>query len=545
MTCDDDHRVDEAIAEYLAACDAGRPMEREVFLARHPEIAENLRSFLDDHARMRCLAGDNANLTRSLNSDRNRAGETATVTATTSDGALGALLGYRIVGELGGGGQGVVYRALQVGLNREVALKRIRAGAAAPASSLNRFWTEAESLGRLRHPNIVQVYDFGRENGEPYLCMELLTGGCLAERLEKGPLPPREAAELVRTLAYAVQAAHDAGVVHRDLKPSNILFDMAGVPKLADFGLAKLDDAGGTVLTEEGALLGTYAYMAPEQAAGLSAAAPADIHALGIILYESLTGLRPFRADAPSEILPAVINRRPDPPSSILPGCPRDLDIVCLRCLQKSPADRYPSARDLAEDLGRWLRGESVSEPGLGTRLKQWAVQKPILAANLIALVVLYAIHLVCRYAPLELADPGNWFHIAATAVALIWAGGVVLRQWLSDKPRWSTIADYGWGATQVMLLTVLLWADRGPASALVAAYPLLVAGSTLTSGRIRLVWYRALLCVAGYSCLVVGSWVSRPDDQISAFAALSFVAMLLLLALIQDLLLRGPVRRR
>ena len=279
------------------------------------------------------------------------------------------------------------------------------------------------------------------------------------------------AAELVRTLALAVQAAHDAGVVHRDLKPSNILFDTAGVPKLADFGLAKLLDAAGSLApTEEGAIVGTFAYMAPEQAAGLPATGQADVHALGVILYQSLTGRRPFAGEHGSEILAAVIHQDPEPPSSARPGCPRDLDTVCLRCLRKAPADRYPSALALAQDLDRWLRGESIPPPGPGQRLARWAARRPMLAATLSALTVLYAVHLVCHYA-LGLSESGSHFHVVATVVVPVWAAGAALCQRLLDRPRWAAVGLYGWVTMQVVLVTALLWAARGPASAIVAAY--------------------------------------------------------------------------
>jgi serine/threonine-protein kinase len=458
------------------------------------------------------------------------------------------LFGFRILEKLGSGGQGVVYRAQQVGLNREVALKLIRADTA-PVGTLNRFWTEAESLGRLRHPNIVQVYDFGRydfgrEGRAHYLCMELLTGGSLADRLATGPLPVGAAAELVRTLADAVQAAHDAGVVHRDLKPSNILFDTAGVPKLADFGLAKLLDAGGALPpTEEGALLGTFAYMAPEQAAGLTATGQADIHALGVVLYEALTGTRPYRGALPEEILAAVIYCEAEPPSSVRPGCPRDLEIVCLRCLQKAPADRYSSARAVAEDLGRWLRGEPITPPSLAQRLKQWAVRKPMLAANFCAVLVFYTIHLVCHYA-LGIRDPENRFHTAASVVALGWVVGAALGQRFLDRPRWALLGDYGWTTAQVVLVTVLLWAGKGPASAIVVAYPLLVAAAALSAHAERLVWYSATVAGAGYTAVSVGARWLWTENVLPVSVSLVFVGMLFVLALIQSLILRRAAGR-
>jgi serine/threonine-protein kinase len=538
MSADRDQRVDEAIAEYLAACDTGNPQDQKEFLAKYPDLADNLRSFFGDHARMQRVTGAHSNATKSLNLGIKNDEQTVSHQPESTSDTIGELFGYRILDELGDGGQGVVYRAYQVGLKREVALKRIRTGAAARAGTLSRFWTEAESLGRLRHPNIVQVYDFGREGGEPYLCMELLTGGSLADRLKKGPLPARDAAKLVQSLALAVQAAHDAGVIHRDPKPSNILFDTAGVPKLADFGLAKLHDADGSLpFTEEGTILGTFAYMSPEQATGLRVTGQVDIHALGLVLYETLTGRRPFQCDQPGEILPAVINHTPEPLSSVLPGCPRDLDIVCQRCLEKSPADRYPSARELAEDLGRWLQGKSVTPPSLTQRLKHWAVHKPALAANLCAVLVFYVVYLINRYL-IGLSDPENRFHNTVNIVALVWVAGAALCQRLLEKPRWVIVADYGWTMLQVVLVTILLWAGKGPASGIVFYYPLLVCGAAL-SGKARLSWYTAAIAAIGYTAITFHTWWFRPEDRIPPTDSVVYVAMLFLVALIQYLILR------
>jgi hypothetical protein len=267
--------------------------------------------------------------------------------------------GYEILGELGRGGMGVVYQARQVKLDRVVALKLILYGEHAGRDEVARFRTEAEAIARLQHPNIVQVYETGTHDGCPFFSLEYCPGGSLEKKLAGTPLPPQEAAALVRDLAGAMQAAHDAKVIHRDLKPANVLLTADGTPKVTDFGLAKkLDEAG---RTQTGAVLGTPAYMAPEQAAGQKdIGPPADIYALGSLLYEALTGRPPFVAGTPMDTLLQVLECAPVPPQVLNPGVPRDLQTVCLKCLEKESRQRYPTARAVADDLGRWLNGEPI-----------------------------------------------------------------------------------------------------------------------------------------------------------------------------------------
>ncbi len=269
-----------------------------------------------------------------------------------------AIPGYEILGELGRGGMGVVFKARQVALGRVVALKMVLHGDLAGSAELARFQGEARAAARLAHPNIAQVYDVGEHRGLPFFSLEFVAGGTLADRLREGPLAPRRAAALVATLARAVQAAHDAGVVHRDLKPANVLLAEDGTPKITDFGLARRLD-GETGLTATGAVMGTPAYMAPEQASGQAKTAgpPADVWALGVILYECLTGRVPFTGLTPLDTLMQVLSRAPAPPSRVRPGLAEDLDTICMRCLNKAPEERYPSAAALADDLERFLAG--------------------------------------------------------------------------------------------------------------------------------------------------------------------------------------------
>jgi WD40 repeat protein/serine/threonine protein kinase len=313
----------------------------------------------------------------------------------------GQLGQYELLERLGKGGMGVVYKARQPNLNRLVALKRIRSGAHASAEELARFHTEATDLARLRHPNIVQIYETGEDENCPYFSMEYVDGGSLARRQRGAPLAARRAAELVQTLAQAMHHAHQQGIVHRDLKPANVLLTTDGVPKITDFGLAKgLGSEAGQ--TEPGAILGTPSYMAPEQAEGNNheIGPVTDVYGLGAILYELLTGRPPFSGTCATDTLHQVRCQEPVPPSRLkpkifekgdcpreqrgtVPFFPRDLETICLKCLQKEPHHRYASALTLAEDIQRCLSGEPIlARPVSGTeRLWRWCRRNPALAA--------------------------------------------------------------------------------------------------------------------------------------------------------------------
>jgi tetratricopeptide (TPR) repeat protein len=269
--------------------------------------------------------------------------------------------GYEILGELGRGGMGVVYKARQKGLDRLVALKMVLTGGHASATELLRFRTEARAVAQLQHPNIVQIHEVGDLDGRPYFSLEYLDGGSLADRITVTPLPPVEAATLVRALADAMHCAHRAGIIHRDLKPGNVLLARDGTPKITDFGLAKrLEPDSGQ--TRTGAVLGTPSYMAPEQAEGKTheIGPPADIYALGAVLYDLITGRPPFRGASVLDTLEQVRTVEPTPPSRHQAMLPLDLDIICLTCLQKEPRKRYATAGALAEDLRRFLEGEPI-----------------------------------------------------------------------------------------------------------------------------------------------------------------------------------------
>src|SRR5262245_22364854 len=274
--------------------------------------------------------------------------------------------GYEVVEVLGRGGMGVVYKARDRDLPRFVAIKVLRVAGGSTDAERARFRQEAEVLARLQHPNVVQILGVGEHIGKPYLVLEYVAGGSLDRRLRGQPQPPRDAALLIERLARAVDAAHRLGIVHRDLKPANVLLAPAspgdggstpyGIPKVSDFGLARSADE--ERLTQEGFVAGTPHYMAPEQArSGEHHVGPAaDVHALGAILYEALTGRPPFEADDRSALLERVSRETPAPPRDLRPDLPAALEEICLRCLQKDPAGRYPTPEALADDLHRFLQ---------------------------------------------------------------------------------------------------------------------------------------------------------------------------------------------
>jgi hypothetical protein len=311
---------------------------------------------------------------------------TTDLAAPASSRGFPAVAGYEILGELGRGGMGVVYQARHLALNRLVAIKLVPAEA--PTSRLVRFHQEAEAVAKLQHPNIVQVFEFGVTDGCPFLALEFVDGGTLKDKVAGVPQPPRDAARLVETVARAVHHAHEMRVVHRDLKPSNVLLTAGGVPKVTDFGLARFLDAG-LGLTQTQDYVGTPAYSAPEQVLNRTAdIGPAtDTYALGVSLYELLTGRVPFASGSTPEILRAVAEQEPVTVRRLVPNCPRDLETVCLKCLQKDPRKRYRSADELADDLHRFLADEPIAARPVGRleRLGRWARRHPSMAGLLTA----------------------------------------------------------------------------------------------------------------------------------------------------------------
>jgi WD40 repeat protein len=389
-----EERLNEVIAAYLEAAEGGRAPGRGKWLAAHPELAGELAAFLDNHDR---LVADAAPLRAAAPPPDPDATLPPAAVAATLPLPPAAPLGtvryfgdYELLEEIARGGMGVVFRARQVSLNRTVALKMILAGQLSSAADVARFRAEAEAAANLDHPHIVPIYEVGEHAGQQYFSMKLVDGGSLADRLAAPPRPPaRDLVRLLVPVCRAVHFAHQRGILHRDLKPGNVLLDAAGTPYVTDFGLAKRVE-GDSRLTQSGAIVGTPAYMPPEQAAAVKTlTTAADVYALGAILYEMLAGRPPFRGDTPLDTLLQVIDREPPRPRAVNPAADRDLETVALKCLAKEPAKRYASADALADDLDRWLRGEPIlARPATAAeRAWKWAKRRPA-AAGLVSVVL-------------------------------------------------------------------------------------------------------------------------------------------------------------
>lgn len=340
---------------------------------------------------------------------------------------------YELLEEIARGGMGVVYRARQSSLNRIVAVKMILTNRLASEMEIRRFYSEAEAAANLQHPNIVAIHEIGEHEGQHYFSMDFVGGENLAAMTRRGPLPAIRAAELARTIAEAIQFAHQRGILHRDLKPQNVLIDSQGVPRITDFGIAKRVDQDST-LTSEGAVMGTPSYMSPEQAAGRrDLQGPAsDVYSLGAILYELLTGQPPFRGKTPIETIQHVIENAPPAPSKLNPKVPVDLETICLKCLEKKTDRRYSSAGILADELGRFLNHEPILARPVSAFRKAgaWFQRHPWVISAALSLLVLslaglsfglwdksrYLIWLQTHTPPKKSAE-GQWFIISAMAL--------------------------------------------------------------------------------------------------------------------------------
>ncbi len=383
---DADLALDLIHNEFMLRESLGETVDLHEFIARFPRFAEPIGVQVTFHRALDAVAGRSNGRGIESRQEGSACGVPATGTQpgrAPQSRSYPAIPGYEIVRELGVGGMAVVYEARQLGLNRRAALKMVLSNLRPDPDHLLRFQLEAEAAASLDHPNIVEIYEIGESEGLPYFSMALVDGGTLAEELAGGPMSARKAAQITEILARAIHFAHERGIIHRDLKPANVLLTPEGVPKIADFGLAK-DMGKESSQTQSGTILGSPCYMSPEQASGSvrEAGPKSDVYSLGAILYEMLAGVPPFRAQTPLETLRKLLNEEPEQPSRRTPKVPRDLETICLRCLEKSPERRYGSAKELAEDLDRFLNFESIRARPLTApeRVWRWCRRKTSLA---------------------------------------------------------------------------------------------------------------------------------------------------------------------
>jgi serine/threonine-protein kinase len=515
----------EVLNQYLERLQRGDYPDRKKLLAEHPELEPALKCL--DALEAMAPAGPSPSPDALTETIEAGADGTPLVTGAAAESSgsqgsggktavelfrrLGQFGDYELEEEIGRGGMGVVYKARQRSLDRTVAVKMI-ASMLASRQQVRRFQAEAKAAAGINHPHVVQVYEVGEIFGVHYFAMEYVSGTTLAKRLEAerqdpaaGRLSPDESAALIAAVAHAVECLHRHGIVHRDLKPSNILLDAEGKPKVTDFGLA-LPTGRGSRDDVNGVIAGTPPYMSPEQAAGkVNQIGPAsDVYSLGAILYELLTGRPPFRGDNPLDVLAQVQQREPALPRQLNTRLPHELEIICMKCLEKSPAERYASAGALAEDLERYLRRETIeaTPPSLVPRVLRWARREPALATRMGALALFWTVLAVMfGWFDLKLENQSEFFW-RVTLIVTIWAAASFVFQQMLTRRRWEMTARFLWGVVDTVLLLAVLLSGDGVASPMVIGLPLLIVAAGLWS-QVRLVWFVTATCVAAYGVLV------------------------------------------
>ncbi|MFQ5589011.1 MAG: serine/threonine protein kinase, partial [Nitrospiria bacterium] len=445
---------------------------------------------------------------------------------------------YKILGELGKGGMGIVYKGVQKDLDRLVSIKVILSNRLLAWKNVLRFRSEAKAAASVRHSNIVGIYETGKVLGQHYIAMEYIEGESLAKHNRSHRLSTKEAVRIVARVARAIAHLHEKNIVHLDLKPSNILIDTKGQPFVTDFGLAR--GLGGRGIGKDTeAISGTPCYMAPEQAKGdESEIGPlCDVYGLGAILYELLTGGPVFKNEDPFETLVKVIEEEPQPPRSIVPGLPKTIEKICLRCLEKDPEKRYASARELAEDLDRFLAGDVVESTAtsLTDQLKCWIRKKPALAAHLIVLSFFAGIECLWFYV-FEIRTPE--YHYTLITILSLWAISAVGFDRFLQNPAFKGTARLLWAGSDVLFLTAALLNNGGITSHLLILYPILLAASGLWF-KIYLVWTVTGITLLSYGFLLGYAYFFRPEIEIFFDRHIIFLASLFSIGFLIALLVR------
>ena len=500
---------DDLIAEFLEAVENGQIPDREKMVLEHPELEKELNAFFRNHDQlfeaMNSPAGEPAAPVGQPD-EASRSPDSASPASHFTGPEVSAserMIGnYRILEEIDRGGMGIVFRAWDVNLNRGVALKMIRSGRMATDSDVQRFRAEAKAAARLDHPGIVPVHDVGTHEGHPYFSMAFIEGKNLDAYHRLRKLTVEEACSLIRDVALAIDHAHENGLVHRDLKPANILVDNSGRPRITDFGLAKsLETDDG--LTGTGEILGTINYMSPEQAAARNDQVDrtTDIYSLGAILYFLCTGRPPFETDNPVDTLLRILDSEPTMANRLNHSVPNDVAVICMRCLEKEPANRYQTARELADEIERFLLGDPIeaSRTGLVTRFRKWSRREPSLVGHLVGLGLIELTRATYYGIEILFFDGTISQYMRYTVIIASWAVACVLLQQLQNRlTRSEQLVKFAWAVTDISFLTVILLIAGEEIGPLYIAYPLVIVVSGFFY-RVRLVAFTTIICLISF----------------------------------------------
>ncbi|MEM7474068.1 MAG: serine/threonine-protein kinase [Planctomycetota bacterium] len=523
---DSEQSIDKIIAEFMLAAEQGDSPSPEEFIERYPEYEKDLREFFAVH-RQFSSSSQASGIVGSVSASNTNVPYLKQAESSISNNPPRFLGDYEILEEIDRGGMGVVYRAQDQKLNRIVALKLIRSGELASQEEVQRFMSEAEAAATLTHPGIVPIYEVGTWNGLVYYTMAYIEGKSLAALAGESPLEPTEAVKIVRRLCAAIQYAHRSGVLHRDLKPANVLINSEGQPVIIDFGLAKVLDSD-QHLTRTGQIVGTPAYMTPEHASGKSQVfgPDADVYALGAILYFLCAGQPAFSGPTPVDVLLQVMSRRPAKPSKLNRGVPADIDLVCIRALEKEPEERYQTAPELAADLERILTGNPIDSPKetLTQRLTKWWQREPILAAHTLGIGLTTAIVIIAYL----FRDEYTELFYYRIGLLFVWLSASFFLQFWVDLEKWRHVAIYLWLFLDALIYTVLFAFADEPRSMLLIGYPMMVVASALYYQK-RFLFAKTGMCIAGF--LLLG-WLFPKDDFVKSDFAAIFVCGLITISL-------------
>ncbi len=500
-------QFDDVIAEFLEAIERGEIPDRNVILEQHSELRSDLNDFFRDHDEM-CgviqseTIENHATIRLSKSKTRKPLG---TKNGSNTDSQRRMIGSYQILEEIDRGGMGIVFKALDPALNRIVALKIIRSGRLASESDVQRFHAEAKAAAKLDHPGIVAVHEVGNHQGQPFFSMAFIEGKNLGSYHAEKKLSVRESCAMVREIAIAIHHAHENDLVHRDLKPANILIDKDGAPRITDFGLAKTlgSDDG---LTGTGEILGTINYMAPEQAAARSDQVDrmTDVYSLGAMLYFLCTGQPPFETENPVDTLLRILDAEATLASQINKHVPKDVAMICQRCLEKNPSGRYPTAKSLAEDLDRFLLGEPInaSTNNIHSAFQRWSRREPSLAGHLIGLGLIELTRAVSYVTDFVISGYEIDQYLRYSYIILAWAFTCFMLQKLQNAlertGEASIHTNFAWPAADIGFLTYILWSLPGHIGPLYIAYPLVIIVSGLFS-RVRMVAFTTIACLISF----------------------------------------------